>query len=278
MKYAFSLVDPKQSGVPAQTGIQRQRAFSLVELSIVLVILGLLTGGILAGQSLIRAAELRSISTEFSRYIAATQTFRDKYFAIPGDMSNATSFWGKAAGTGIDSACADFASTSPATCNGNGDGRIGNAPEVFEEMRYWQHLANAGLIEGRYTGTYTSGAGYAFGVNTPQSKLSPATWYPWHFGNLAATTSDFGGSFGNVLEIGAWDGGATTPPVLRPDEAWNIDVKTDDGAPATGKTIAGKGTTARPCTSNANNISDANATYNLTNTGVICYLRFVNAY
>lgn len=60
------------------------KAFSLVELSIVLVILGLLTGGILAGQSLIRAAELRAVSTEYSRYITATQSFRDKYFAVPG--------------------------------------------------------------------------------------------------------------------------------------------------------------------------------------------------
>ncbi|PZP83692.1 MAG: type II secretion system protein, partial [Azospirillum brasilense] len=55
--------------------------FSLVELSIVLVILGLLTGGILGGQSLIRAAELRTISTDANRYITAAQTFRDKYFA-----------------------------------------------------------------------------------------------------------------------------------------------------------------------------------------------------
>jgi prepilin-type N-terminal cleavage/methylation domain-containing protein len=69
-----------------------QRGFSLVELSIVLVILGLLTGGILAGQSLIRAAELRSITTQFNQYVSATQSFRDKYMALPGDMPNATRF------------------------------------------------------------------------------------------------------------------------------------------------------------------------------------------
>ena len=67
-------------------------AFSLVELSIVLVILGLLVGGVLSGQSLIRAAELRSVTTEYSRYTTAISSFRDKYFALPGDMSNATSF------------------------------------------------------------------------------------------------------------------------------------------------------------------------------------------
>ena len=68
-------------------------AFSLVELSIVLVILGLLTGGILAGQSLIRAAQLRAVSTEYSRYVASINSFRDKYFGWPGDLRNATAFW-----------------------------------------------------------------------------------------------------------------------------------------------------------------------------------------
>ncbi len=54
-------------------------AFSLVELSIVLVILGLLVGGVLSGQSLIRAAELRSITEDYARYVTATHTFKDKY-------------------------------------------------------------------------------------------------------------------------------------------------------------------------------------------------------
>jgi prepilin-type N-terminal cleavage/methylation domain-containing protein len=68
-------------------------AFSLVELSIVLVILGLLVGGVLAGQSLIRAAQLRAVTAQVGQYAAASKTFRDKYFALPGDLPNATSFW-----------------------------------------------------------------------------------------------------------------------------------------------------------------------------------------
>ena len=71
-----------------------KNGFSLVELSIVLVILGLLTGGILGGQALIRAAELRAATTESQRYLAAINSFRDKYFALPGDMAIATRFWG----------------------------------------------------------------------------------------------------------------------------------------------------------------------------------------
>ncbi|MFZ4540565.1 MAG: pilus assembly FimT family protein [Rickettsiales bacterium] len=76
----------------------QQRAFSLVELSIVLVILGLLVGGILSGQALIRASELRAVVTEYNRHAVDTKTFRDKYFALPGDMANATSFWGRVGG------------------------------------------------------------------------------------------------------------------------------------------------------------------------------------
>ena len=89
-----------------------QRAFSLVELSIVLVILGLLTGGILAGQSLIRAAELRSVTNEFQRYIVATQSFRDKYFAAPGDITDAHRFWTSAGGNGANAACQGAATST----------------------------------------------------------------------------------------------------------------------------------------------------------------------
>ncbi len=76
-----------------------RHGFSLVELSIVLVILGLLTGGILAGKSLMRASELRAVSTEYQRYLTAAQSFRGKYFELPGDFSKAQSFWGIAHAT-----------------------------------------------------------------------------------------------------------------------------------------------------------------------------------
>ena len=78
----------------------RPQGFSLVELSIVLVILGLLTGGILAGQSLIRASELRAATAEYQRYATSIQSFRDKYMALPGDMTNATRFWGSVYASG----------------------------------------------------------------------------------------------------------------------------------------------------------------------------------
>ena len=92
------------------------KGFTLVELSIVLVILGLLVGGVLSGQSLIRAAELRSITAQQQRFVTSINAFRDKYFALPGDMTNAQSFWGVANAT--PSTCYSTAGTGTQTCNG----------------------------------------------------------------------------------------------------------------------------------------------------------------
>ena len=141
----------------------RKNAFSLVELSIVLVILGLLVGGVLSGQSLIRASELRSASTQFAQYRAAAYTFRDKYFALPGDMPNATAFWQSAGGTGADATCIAAQTSATPACNGNGDGLIsggGSEPVAHgERFMAWKHLANAGLVEGSYTGKTMGAAG-----------------------------------------------------------------------------------------------------------------------
>src|ERR1700742_2576195 len=95
-----------------------RRAFSLVELSIVLVILGLLVGGILGGKSLIRASELRSVVTQHDQILTAILGFKDKYFALPGDMNNATQFWGA---LNPVSFCMTGHSVDQKTCDGNGD-------------------------------------------------------------------------------------------------------------------------------------------------------------
>src|SRR5689334_22798184 len=131
-----------------------KQGFSLLELSIVLVIIGLITGGIMAGRQMVHAAELRAITTEASKINSAIYTFREKYQALPGDMRNAVKYWGAQAGStadGTDSTCSALTYTSPATstatCNGDGNGQI-NAWNQ-EHYRFWQQLANAGLFEGQ---------------------------------------------------------------------------------------------------------------------------------
>lgn len=238
------------------------RGFSLVELSIVLVILGLLTGGILAGQSLIKAAEMRSVSTDYNRYTAALNGFRDKYFAIPGDMVNATKFWGD---DNTNCPTPDTNGT-PGTCNGNSNGQIDYADGGSEDVRSWQQLALAGLIEGGYTGLGVP----APGTTIPRSKLGEAAFaLHWAtsmgFPNTDATSANrlvFGRAYtvfaGHVVTQGA---------ALSPQDAWNIDTKLDDGLPMGGKITSGTGNGATASCQNG-----GTQTYNLQYSSLECFL------
>jgi len=267
--------------------MSKHSGFSLVELSIVLVILGLLTGGILAGQSLIRAAELRSVSADSNRYRAAVYAFRDKYFALPGDMPNAVKFWGAQAGgttDGYDSTCAALTTpaTGTATCNGNGDGSIGSAisnttiwcQRNFERFRLWQHLANAGLVEGTYSGVYDPAStsmtypcrAAIIRQNVPASRISNAGFNIIEWMEPLSTTNMY-----NWILFGAHAFNGTSQlelfgSALKAEEAWNMDTKLDDGMPYTGTTRSGSSGTS--CVTAA----AADATYALNATTVACSL------
>src|ERR1700735_3151873 len=67
-----------------------EKGFTLIELSIVLVIIGLIVGGILTGQDLIKAAEQRATLAQVEKYNTAVNTFRNKFGGIPGDLASAT--------------------------------------------------------------------------------------------------------------------------------------------------------------------------------------------
>ena len=247
-------------------------AFSLVELSIVLVILGLLTGGILAGQSLIRASELRAVTTESQTYATGLQTFRDKYFAVPGDFNNAIAFWGAAHAT--PATCLTTASTNGTTCNGNGDGIVlAGGNEVF---RLWQHMASAGLATGSYNGLRgtVSTSDTDIGINVPASRLSNAGHAILTFNNMGSGAI-FQGDFGLSLFIGADSNTSfTSEAILKPEEMWNIDTKLDDGLPGRGKVMAthtggsGFNNVAACSTTTAN--TDFDGVYRLTQTGIKC--------
>ena len=270
-------------------------AFSLVELSIVLVILGLLTGGILGGQSLIRAAELRAVTTEYNRYASAVNTFKDKYFAIPGDMSNATQFWGR---LNTDTTCVSksglTSASTPGACDGNGNGLMeyGNfgSNNSEEGFQFWRQLALAGLIEGSYTGLNGSVATYAsdhvLGTNAPKSRMSNAGWATWYAVVPANSTdtSVYVGDYGNLFGVAPQNSGAIPCcALLKPEEAWNIDTKIDDGKPATGKVWARESAsfhnpaTSTQCTTSTSN-TDYAGNYNLSNSSIICGLFFVKVF
>lgn len=255
------------------------RGFSLVELSIVLVILGLLTGGILAGQSLIRASEIRAVTTEYQRYVTATHSFHDKYSALPGDFKNATQFWGT---QDPDAAtCKTTASSTTATCDGDGNGKIEAWPTGSNErFRYWQHLANAGLIEGTYQGISigATDSGTLGGSNAPRSALTNATWYIHLLSITGADTSRYAIDYGHAYELGAENSGVDpSKAALRPEEAWNIDTKIDDGKPGYGNVIA-RGWNNACATGGASNSDLANSIYNVSDNSLRCALYFRNAF
>ena len=254
-----------------------QRGFSLVELSIVLVILGLLTGGILAGQNLIKAAELRAVSTEAQRYIASFNTFRDKYFAAPGDMTNASKFWG------VSTACGGAAADGVCDGNANGIIEVSGAANGWGEMfQAWRQLAKAGLIEGSYSGLAGPGTGIdsVIGTNVPPSRFTNSGWSLYPLPNYGGDGSTYRADYGNELVAGGRIvNSITEASTFKPEEAWNIDTKMDDGKPGTGKVMirdnVGFGV-ANGCTTSATNVDYAGE-YRLANPTPTCAMKFLKA-
>lgn len=271
-------------------------AFSLIEIAIVLAIIGLLIGGVMVGTNLVRSAEVRGVITEYERYLAGTRTFETTYRKLPGDFHHATRYWGTAAtcpGTNTTP------STTKATCNGNGDGvvtALATGTDAFgntygnEMYRYWQHLANAGMIEGRFTGTSNSATANTtlsdIGVNVPASRAKPMGWTFYFIGDVPiANVSYYEGYYGHTLIVG----GVTTGGIsnhwsntLTPQEAWSIDSKLDDGQPATGnvrtlEAYGGNTMANNRCTDLAasNSLPRANAQYVFTWQQKACALVFI---
>ncbi len=242
---------------PQSTSIQ---GFSLLEMAIVMTIVGLLVGGVLTGKSLIRAAELRAFQTEISQYQIALSTFNNKYAAMPGDMSNATDFWGAA--NAAPATCQTTSTGTVATCDGNGDGHISDFwlnQNRYEVYRAWQQLANAGLIKGNYTGipgSTTNNAWHVLGVNCPKSAANPSLGY-----SLFYTSTNNPGFYTmaghTILTLGGQTSGwEPNDGAFTPQEMYLIDQKMDDGKPGQGKIVSVFGTTADPVTAQYDTTSD----------------------
>jgi prepilin-type N-terminal cleavage/methylation domain-containing protein len=230
---------------------QSHSGFTLIELSIVLVIIGLLVGGVLVGRSLIEAAELRSLLSQVENYKTAVNTFRLKYNCKPGDCAAVGQFFP------IDAACTVYGATSASfrpyiatangqTCVGDGNGIVFGPSSAFGEVYlFWQHLSLASLVEGNFTGAtakpgtdYLSLTYYAAGINTPSAKIKSAMFTVMYPLSEMALWTGFGGNHyfwlgrpGNNLTA-YWE--YWPMPVLTTLQAQTIDAKTDDGLPRTG--------------------------------------------
>ena len=139
---------------------------------------------------------------------------------------------------------------------------------VGEPRRAWQHLANAGLIEGTYTGR---GDEFTIpGTNAPRGRISNTAFdfvyiqQSSHWGETHSTQSN-----GNQLLFGVEAGGFSRGAVLKPEEAWNIDTKMDDGRPDQGALQTDTAYSAACFTG-----AYPNATYALNVATTACSFRF----
>jgi prepilin-type N-terminal cleavage/methylation domain-containing protein len=212
-----------------------KRGFTLIELSITLIIIGLIIGGILRGQSLTHYAQMRSIISQVSGYNAALATFNDKFKALPGDFNQASVYISN-------------------TQNGNGDGLIGQirgsllpqggsvgwAGTVLgnykENRNMWHHLESESLITGSITSSAVQSPINCSGGNLPPlSSQTVSNSCILLYGNNSASANFYYLSanydIGILSTVGYGFG-------FSPIDAQTIDSKLDDGMPYTGIVLA----------------------------------------
>ena len=137
----------------------KQAGFTLIELAIVLVIIGLLLGGVLKGQEMIENAKISNLRDDFDGVSAAIYAYQDRYRAMPGDddkANNGSRGW-----------------TNAVAGNGNGVLNNNNAFNAGgnESQHLWQHLRYAGLITGSPDGTTNNAGGRANPTNAFGGKI-----------------------------------------------------------------------------------------------------------
>jgi prepilin-type N-terminal cleavage/methylation domain-containing protein len=273
-------------------GKEHQQAFTLIELSIVLVIIGLLVGGVLAGHEMTVQAELRRVVKDVERYKTAVSAFRDKYNCIPGDCSNATKLFGVSSTGCHVPAPANGGELTAAggtgTCNGDGDGIVYNAParangySSYEPMLVWNHLWLAGMVSGGYNGVQVAANGYfglQAGINVPYTirngGIDMMTYCLGLSGSCTLTNAFVvGGPVYSTPGPGDYSGGG----LLTTAESLSLDTKFDDGLPNTGNITGGPwGGWGSPTdcmiASNVSSFASGNA-YDLTKTSPVCGLYF----
>jgi prepilin-type N-terminal cleavage/methylation domain-containing protein len=264
--------------------------FTLVELSIVLVVIGLIVGGILVGLDMVKAAELRGTISQVEKYNSAVNTFRVKYNSFPGDIlqSYATAFGLFTLNTAV----------GPGQGDGSGlieGGGSGLTVPAGETLVFWRHLSDTGLIDGSYGAQGNAAILTATGLVTANNidvakSLPPSKLTPRQFFSVYAVSGLNYYQLSPITQVSTPAAYTFGPSGITPEQAYNIDIKLDDGTP-NGGSVNAKGiaainanatwtatSTASNCLSNGANATDTAALYNrVATTGgrdASCSLRF----
>jgi len=194
--------------------MRQNSGFTLVEIAIVLVIIGLLLGGVLKGQSMIENAKIKNLVNDIDGIATAFRAYQDRYKSLPGDDPLASN-----AGRGWTDAVV-----------GNGNGRLlnNNAFDAGnnENQRLWQHLRYAGFITGNPAGT----------TNNVGGRANPTHAYNGKIGVSRATATWGLGLRGQIVCASAVPGKAGQA----------LDASYDDGLANSGSIRARLSTTATP--------------------------------
>jgi prepilin-type N-terminal cleavage/methylation domain-containing protein len=220
---------------------RRQAGFSLIELAVVLIIIGLLLAGILKGGDLIESARQKRVVGQLNEVRMATSAFLDKYDALPGDFNKAAAF------------------IKPNLLNGNGNGIIDGSGlgSGSEALAFWSHLAAAGFIG--HPGLESESAVGEFGKGAPESSL----------GGGFTVENNPNGLSGLWFILGKKHGEHGTGGLLTPLQALSIDKRIDNGHPTSGKVRAIDGTDGA-----AHSCVLEGGTYNIQNNQPVCVLLF----
>lgn len=192
----------------------KKSAFSLIELSIVLIVIGLLIAGITGGASLIKSSELRSVMSEARGYSVSVNAFYSQFNALPGDYSTAVG--------------------SQSSYFGDNDGKIefANVDTIDAESNVaWYALKQIGAIADNLEFKAVSSA-LSPGDNFPSSKIKSSGWIFSYIDNQ--NTVVLTGPI-NAGTAATNEANNIATPSLIPSDALAIDTKIDDGIANTGK-------------------------------------------